>query len=192
MITVTVQGTTPAKLKMIVEGVVERCTRGTADVAHETRNEMVGYIKAGYMGRGRRDGSSGNLEAMMQVENPTHNTYGIGNIMNLNVVTPYWALLNAGGMVAIKARRVPGYFGENRPPMSAFAGTGVGKEQFTYTPRGQKDFSGPGLYGGRQFLMVVNNPIGAVNYIEKTMFWLSVVMKVKFGQWTRTQGYARK
>jgi len=192
MITVTVTGTKPEQMIEIVEGVIENCKKGISEVAQDSRNTMVGYVQAGYMGRGKRDGSKGDLENSIQAEQIDNDSWGVGNIKNLNHDAPYWGLLNAGGMVAIKARRVPGYFGDGRPPMAGYAGTGVGKEQFTYTPRGQKDYAGPGVFGGKQFLMVVQNPIGAVNYIEKTKDWLSTVMKVQFAQWTKSQSYAKK
>ena len=103
----------------------------------------------------------------------------------MNQLTPYWMLLNNGGMVGLKARRVPGYFDSAiRVPLAGLAGTGVGKEQYIYSPRGSLAFSFTGVDKSEgKYLLIVKNPIGAVNYIEKTKDWLKTVMGGKFSAW---------
>jgi hypothetical protein len=156
-------------------------------LGEDARAYMIGLIQAGYEGRGKREGSIGTLESSIQVEQPSPDVVGIGNINTMNERAKYWAIINWGGMVASKARRVPGFFDGNREPLGGFRGTGVGKEEFFYTPRGLKLF----VYGGankspKTSMMIVRNPIGPVGYIEKTQSWLMDVAKVTF--WNALKG----
>jgi hypothetical protein len=132
MISVTVIGTRPQQLIDITHSVYLKTKKGLEETAHETRKYMVEIIEKGYQGQGKRDGSANILEDSILVEKLDEDAFGVGNIMNMNHIAPYWGLLNSGGMVSLKARIVPGYFGNNNPPDSAFAGTGGGKEKLTY------------------------------------------------------------
>lgn len=185
MISVTVIGTTPKQLAELINITHINTQQGLSDTALETRKHMVDIVALGYQGRGKRAGSQGDLEYAIQAEKLTDDDYGVGNISTLNRVTPYWMLLNNGGMVALKARRVPGYFDSAlRAPIGGFAGTGVGKEEYIYSPRGALAFSFTGVDKSEgKYLMIVTNPIGAVNYIEKTKEWLKTVMGGKFSAW---------
>lgn len=185
MISVTVIGTTPRQLAELIEIAHINTQKGLEDTALETRTHMIDIIGLGYQGRGKRAGSHGELENAIQAHKLSDDDYGVGDILTMNQTVPYWMLLNNGGMVALKARRVPGYFDSSiRMPIAGLAGTGVGKEEYVYSPRGALAFSftGVGKSSGK-YLMIVKNPIGAVNYIEKTKDWLKTVMGGKFSAW---------
>lgn len=169
MIEVTIIGTTPKQLAEMIEITNINIKTGLEDIANEVRKNMIDIIGLGYQGKGKRDGSHGKLESTIQVEKLSDDEFGVGNIMKLNQETPYWMLLNNGGMVSPGARRVPGYFGNDNPPDASFTGTGVGKEEF--------------FYAWFTHMMIVKNPIGAVNYIEKTKDWLKMSMNGKFRAW---------
>ena len=169
MIEITIIGTTPKKLAELITMKSITTREGVAATAEETRKMMVDIIGLGYQGKGKRDGSHGKLESNIQVEMVTQDDYGVGNISKMSAEAPYWMLLNNGGMVSPGARKVPGYFGNDNAPSSSFAGTGVGKDQF--------------MYSWFTHMMMVKNPIGAVNYIEKTKDWLKTVMGAKFSAW---------
>jgi len=182
VITVTTIGTSPQQLIDITQSVYLKTKKGLEETAHETRKHMVEIVEKGFQGKGKRDGSTGVLEDAILVERLDEDSFGVGNIASMNVVAPYWGLLNSGGMVSPKARIVPGYFGNGSPPDLAMKGTGVGKERFNYSPF---------VYGGGSFIMKVNSPIGAVNYIEKTQDWLRTMMTLKFYSWTRQVKYSK-
>lgn len=189
MIYVTITGTLPKNMLQMMRNVYLRCKKGMEDTAYDARHYMVSIIEHAK----KRDGSTGRLENAILVEKIDSYSYGVGNIpfMSQPDVAPYWGLLNAGGMVPPKARKVGGYFGENRPPLSQYAGTGGGTEHWTYMPRDQKSYSGGGLFGGRKFLMIVENPIAPMNYIEQTTNWLRNIMSLRISSWTKTAKYKR-
>ena len=112
-----------------------------------------------------RDYSSNRLEHYINFETnygSSLDTFvGVGNIDVLDKNAPYWAIINWGGMVPPKARKVVGSFGNGNPPNPSLAGTGVGTEAF---------------YRDGQFLMIVRNPIKAFNYIERSESLLSVAL----------------
>ena len=194
MIYVTTVGTKPDQFIEITQSVYLACKKGLEETAHETRKKMVDIVGLGYQGKGKRAGSDGRLENAIQVDKVMEDSFGVGNISAMNQAVPYWGLINSGGMVALKARRVPGYFDSAiRIPLAGLAGTGVGKEQYIYSPRGALAFSFTGVDKSEgKYLMIVNNPIGAVNYIEKTKDWLKNVMIIKFNSWTKSVKYKKK
>jgi hypothetical protein len=186
MLQVTLIGTTPAQLAEIIHMVHMNTVQGMSETALETRKYMTDIIAAGAGGKGKRDGSHGHLESLIQAEKVDEETFGVGNIERLNQETGgalYWMLLNNGGMVGAKARRVPGYFDSSvRRPT---AGLRNAKEGFVYAPRGTLSFSFTGVDTGQgKYLMLVDKAIDPVNYIEKTKNWLKTVMGGKFSEWS--------
>ena len=169
MIQITVIGTTPKQLAEMIEIKSENVKMGLVETATEARKMMADIIGLGYQGKGKRDGSHGKLEGAIKVEKLADDEVGVGNILEMNKDVPYWMLLNNGGMVSPGARKVAGYFGNDNAPNSSFTGTGVGKEQF--------------FNAWFTHMMIVKNPIGAVNYIEKTKDWLKTVMGARFSAW---------
>lgn len=169
MIEVTIIGTTPKQLAEIINITHTNTQQGIAETSEEVRKHMIDIIALGYQGKGKRAGSHGKLESTIKSEKITDDDYGVGNIMEMNKETPYWMLLNNGGMVSPGARKVPGYFDNDIAPDKSFAVTGVGKQEFNYAW-----FTN---------MMIVKNPIGPVNYIEKTKDWLKTVMGGKFSAW---------
>ena len=169
MITVKVVGTTPDMFIKIVDEAILNINSGMDSVANEARFKMVNIIEQNK----KREGSSGRLENSIQVDRLSDNHYGVGNtdFMSQPEVAPHWHIINYGGMVSEKARRVPGFFGNDSPPNPAMRGTGGGTEAFTYAPY--------------SYMMHVKSPIAGINYIEKTKDWLMSVMGDKFRGWTK-------
>jgi hypothetical protein len=148
---------------------------GTAILSDETRDYMRNTIQMNK----RREGSANRLERSINSYKESNTAYGVGLITEMDTYAPYWKLINWGGFVSEKARRVPGYFGNNEPPSFGYKGTGIGWQSFTYTPNEAS------ADRGGTFFMKVDSPIMAMNYIEKTTMWLSIVWKVHFYNWTR-------
>jgi hypothetical protein len=181
MIEVIITGTTPAKMAEIIQMVHINTQKGLADTAMETRKYMTDIIAGGADGKGKREGSIGNLENLIQAEKIDDDSYGVGNIGLLNQENGarYWLLLNNGGMVALKAQKVPGFFDSSiRRPTGGLMNA---KEMFVYAPRGTLAFSFTGTDTGQgKYMMYVKNPIKPVHYIEQTKNWLKSVMGGKF------------
>ena len=146
------------------------------DFAGEVADTMRNIITSNK----KRQGGTNLLENTIDVE-IIPDGVGVGNIDKLNTVVPYWAMLNWGGMVALKAQKVPGFFSMTggpfmgNPPDSSKAGTGPsggGKEYFYYTPRG---------INFPHYMMIVKNPITGINFVEKTQDWVKNQFAVKFG-----------
>jgi hypothetical protein len=175
MITVKVVGTTPDKFIKIVDEAILNIQTGIDSVSNEARFKMVNIIEQ----HKKREGSSGRLENSIQVDKISDTHYGIGNMdfMDKEEQAPHWHIINYGGMVSSQARLVGGYFGSNEAPNKNLKGTGVGGQSFTQA------------YG--TFMMHVDSPIAAVNYIEKTKDWLKNVMGDKFQGWTRSYATLR-
>jgi len=184
-VTVTIVGPQPQDILNIVTQVHSRVGKGIADIAKESREYMVNIIRQNK----KRAGSAGLLEETIKVEEGKSTgifgdkVVGVGNIAELNQYTPYWALLNYGGMVPMRAQVVPGYFNGNLPPLGGLAGTGIGTEQFFHVPKGSSS-----TLTGKSYLMIVDSPIKAVNYIEKTKAHLSTIMGSKFTEMTKVVG----
>lgn len=90
--------------------------------------------------------------------------FGVGDIADLNENVGYWAAVNFGSSHMV-GRRVPsGFFnpGQANPSPDAFR-EGRWKQ-------GDLDTGVPGV--GAHFSFVVNKPIPAMNYVEKTAIWL--------------------
>jgi len=149
---------------------------GTALLSDETRDNMRMTIQTNK----HREGSANRLEKSINSYKESDTAYGVGLITEMDTYAPYWKLINWGGFVSERARRVPGYFGNNEAPAFGYKGTGIGWQHFQYTPNEAS------ADRGGTFLMKVDNPIMAMNYIEKTIMWLDTVWKVHFYNWTRT------
>lgn len=128
----------------------------------------------------RRRGSQGKLESTIKchIEGSGKSIrIGIGLISFLNQYAPYWKFVDSGvsqtGMtIPGRGKSVGGYFDNGMPPDSRFSGTGVGRGSFTRQ--------------NNTYVMQAKNPIRPLNYIDKTLSWLSVVFKIHFYNYTRT------
>lgn len=122
--------------------------------AESAKQQMQATIKA----KTRREGATGRLRnslGIKVIKSRREIEVGVGYIPDLMTIAPYWYLVNYGGLVNPKARRVPGVFDLDTPPMSEFKGSGVGSGQFTYVRNGPV-----------RFLMNVTSPILPMYYIE--------------------------
>lgn len=91
--------------------------------------------------------------------------WGVGDVQLLNKAAPHWAAVNFGSTHLIGKILPPGIFAPGVPqPMGG-----------GYPPvrdgRWKQGFSDP--INGRKYRPTIKNPIPAMNYIEKTVFWLS-------------------
>lgn len=165
--TVRQQGTTPLQFEKEITMKFISVTRGLHTLAIQTAKHMSGIIST----TKRREGSQSRLENSITVEPLGKVGFGIGNIMLMDRLAPYWYLINYGGFSApaLRGMKVPGYFGSNEPPMSGYKGTGIGWQKFTYARN--------------TFMMKPESPIMAMNYIEKTKHYLQSVIRVKFNMW---------
>ncbi len=133
------------------------------------------YMRQKITSTNKREGSTGRLEKSIE-------TYwgagwvGVGYIPDMDVSSPHWYLINYGGMSrpALLGMKVPGYFGNNQPPLSQYAGTGLGRDAFHYRPNESSSDS-----QGR-FFMIPKYPIAPCNYIETTCNWVNQVIKEKY------------
>lgn len=135
----------------------------------ETRDYMRNVISTT---KHRKLGSRDNLENHINVYTEDGGrVVGIGSRAELDHFAPYWFIVNYGGMTTLAARGggLYGSFDGVNPPLAQFAGTGVGHGSF---------FEGTPAADGKIYKMSPRNPIWAMNYIEKTVNWLSTVGRV--------------
>ncbi len=171
-ISVVQRGTTPLQFEKEIKMQFINVNKGMGILALSTADHMRRIISTSK----RRSGSQNRLENSITVEPIGKNGFGIGNIMFMDRLAPYWFLINYGGFSApaLRGMTVPGFFGAGDPPMSGYKGTGVGHQKFTYARN--------------TFMMKPESPIMAMNYIEKTKHYLSSVIRVHFSGWVgRTQ-----
>lgn len=85
--------------------------------------------------------------------------WGVGDIEELKKEAPYWAAINFGSSHMVGKRVPNGKFepGQEQPDQAFFR-----------NGRWQK--------GEGHFSFVVKNPIPAMNFVEKTVFWLSDII----------------
>jgi len=178
MMRVIKKGAFPEDVILNLQAKFKKTSEGVVDVANAARDHMRKTIKDNK----RRGAGSGRLERAIQthVETATGTVtiVGVGLIELLDIYAPYWYLLNYGGMVSPQARAVPGYFGNNRPPLPGLRGW-LGHESFTYTP-----LEASADRGGT-FFMNVETPITPVHYIEKAIAWARTITKVHWYNWTQ-------
>lgn len=165
-------GVTPDEFKHILNNSFKQIKRGLKLLGEETKNHMQQVIKTSK----RRVGSQERLENSITVTPLGSGGVGIGNIVTMDQLAPYWYLINYGGFTVAAKRGliVPGSFGSNSAPDKAYKGTGIGYERWNY----QK---------GGPFFMLPQSPIMAMNYIEKTSAWVNTVIKPLFMKWTQTK-----
>ncbi len=174
-ITIRKVGTSPNEFIQEIAFKFITVQEGLKVLGEDTRNQMITHIQSNK----KRAGSEGNLEKHIlvhtEVQTKKRSVVGVGLISLLNAYAPYWNILNYGGLsgVAQQGKLVPGYFGSFNAPNPALKGTGVGREHWEYTP------------GNAMFFMKPESPIAAVNYIEKTIAYITTVWKVQFYNWTK-------
>jgi hypothetical protein len=162
------------KFEKIIEESVKRPWIDFQTAVDELSENMLAYMQTYITSHINREGSTGNLVRSIKrykewnTPGPEPSIFvGIGLISEMNELAPYWALLNYGGMsfAAHFGQGVGGHFNGN-PPDSNKAGTGVGKERFTWAP-----------YTDGSFVMFPKNPINAINYIENTKLKLDIELQ---------------
>jgi len=82
----------------------------------------------------------------------TRDGVAVANQATLDREVPYWALINNGGVIDMKGKKIHGFFSDGSP--------GAGGITASFKP-------GPGAP-----LNVDMSPIAPMNYIEKTGFWV--------------------
>jgi len=101
-------------------------------------------------------GEPATLENAINVDHFPEGGWGVGKISTLNAEAPYWRVINYGGYVPPSTRNYPnlkGKFepGEERPDPSNFRAGRFKKGYYPIDPK---------------------KAIPAMNYIEKTSFWV--------------------
>lgn len=169
---VVAEGTFPEDLEADIKMKFISVKNGMLKLGNNIRNHMADIIARSI----RRKGSTGSLVNSIRVYTENNDTLvGIGLLSLMDIYAPHWYKFNYGGMV--KARLVPGYFGNYNPPIGQYKGTWMGKEEFFYRPRGT---SGP------RYLMKVDFPMKPTHYIERTKAYILTIDKVHFYNWLRT------
>lgn len=130
-----------------------------------------------------RGGSRNNLENSINVyveEHPGSFLVGVGKIDDLNMLAPYWRVVNYGAFIPAGGKTIYGSFEGGQKPDEAFAGTGVGKDAFYLSRFGTQN----------TFAMTPKHPIAPKNYIEKTFNWLNSIVRVHLsGVINKTQSF---
>lgn len=144
-----------------------------------SQERMVRNLK---FSKTRPEGSRNNLEQSIKVyyEGDTVTGFskvGVGKIADLDVLAPYWLLINNGGFseVARQRKTIFGYFGSGNAPDASLRGTGIGHESFFTNVFGAKG----------NFAMSPRSPIAPHNYIEKTFAYINSITRVHFSGWLK-------